>query len=115
MGDADKKMKMKTLQSAKSRVLLAIAFAVIVVVAIAWILHWRSRDEASIAAAGVASAPDISSTPGAGNPSSAYVEAQTKANVTGEEAARKSATSFVPTITRPGFVGDPDQFGQTSA
>lgn len=112
MGNANN-MKMPFFQSAKFRVFLALFLIVVVIGAIALIVHWRSRSASDIASASVAGAPDIPSVAGAGTPSSAYIKAQTQANISGEETARKKATSFIPTITRSGFVGNPEQFGQS--
>ncbi len=114
MRDSKAKSANPLLQNAKARVFIALALLVVVVGAIAFVIHWRSRVNAERATAAVSGAPNIGSVPGAGNPSAAYIKAQTQANIAGEEQARKSATAFVPTITRTGFVGNPDQFGQTS-
>ena len=114
MNEAPKKIKISILQSAQSRVFLALGLIVVVVAAIAFIIHWRSNVDANQASASVSGVPGISSTPGAGDPSAAYVAAQNQANAQGEQEARKTATAYVPTITRAGFVGNPDQFGQTS-
>src|SRR3989338_7094170 len=115
MSDSEKKIKAPLLHSAKSRVFIALGLIVIGIAAIAFIVHWRSNVAATAASAGVSGAPSISSIPGAGNPSAAYVKAQTEANAAGEAAARKVASSYVPTVTRAGFVGNPDQFGQISS
>lgn len=111
--DSDKKKaRIKFLQSAQSRVFLAIGIVIVIGIAVGWFIHYRSQEALNVGAASVAGAPDIASVPGAGHPSTEYVKTQTTANIQGEEAARKSATSFVPTITRPSFVGDPSEFGQ---
>jgi intracellular multiplication protein IcmE len=114
MNDTSKKARLPLLANAKARVFMALALIVIVVAAIGYVIHVRSRESANQAVAVVSGTPDISSTPGAGNPSEAYIKAQNLANMEGEAAARKSATAFVPTITRPDFVGNPDQFGQAT-
>ncbi|EKD72545.1 MAG: hypothetical protein ACD_45C00647G0003, partial [uncultured bacterium] len=93
MSDTEKKVKIQPLQSAKSRVLLAMALIVVVIAAIGFFIHWRSTVAEKAAAAGVASGPAIASIPGAGAPSAAYVQAQTTATVEGEAAARKADTS----------------------
>lgn len=114
MNDTSKKTRLPLFGNPKARVFMALALIVIVVAAIGYVIHVRSRESANQAVATVSGTPDISSTPGAGNPSEAYIKAQNLANMEGEAAARKSATAFVPTITRPDFVGNPDQFGQAS-
>lgn len=108
----DKKTQFRFLQSAQSRVFLAIFLIVIAVAAVAWFIHWRKELAARSAVVSVAGAPQIESIPGAGTPSEAYVKAQSQVNIAGAEAAQKAGTAFIPTITRPGFVGDPSQFGQ---
>ena len=108
----NKKVQSRFFQSAKSRVFLAIMLIVVVVAAIALFVHWRRQVDANQAFAAVSGGPAIASIPGAGSPSSAYVKAQEQANIAGAAEAKKTGTAFVPTITRAGFVGDPNQFGQ---
>ncbi len=111
----ERKMQNSLLSSAKARVFLALFLIVVVVAGIAFVIHWRSREAALQGSAGVYGTPSVSSTPGAGNPSDAYVKAQNDANAAGAADARKKATAFIPTITRPDFVGNPDQFGTAAA
>ena len=105
----NKKVQASFLNSAKSRVFLALFLIIVVVAAIAFVIHWRSREAELQGGAGVYGAPSVSSTPGAGNPSSAYVKAQNLANAQGEAKAQNTHTSFIPTITRPDFSGNPER------
>src|SRR3990167_531791 len=115
MDESPKKQKPQLLQSAQSRVFLALGLIVFVVVVVAFVIHWRTRVSEEHASAMVAGGPVIDSTPGAGSPSSAYVQAQTQENISGEIKAGKAGTSFVPTITRTGFTGNLQQFDQSSS
>lgn len=99
----------------KTRVFLVLALVIVAVLVIIFAVHLYKQAQENAASASVAGGPGLASIPGAGNPSDAYVAAQNKANLQGEEAARKSATAFVPTITRAGFVGNEDQFGQVTS
>lgn len=103
------------LKSPQSRVFLAIGLAVVLVVAAVFLIKWHENKVANEGAISVSGAPPIHSTPGAGSPSEAYVKAQMAQNTSGEESAQKTATAFVPTITRAGFVGNPSQFGAADA
>ncbi|MDP1573960.1 MAG: type IVB secretion system protein DotG/IcmE [Coxiellaceae bacterium] len=104
--------KKSFLKSAQSRVFLAIGLIIFAIALIGVLIHLHNRSELNAAGAAVSGGPGLASIPGAGNPSDAYVKAQNIANVEGEEQARKEATAYVPTITRAGFVGNPDEFGQ---
>lgn len=106
-----KKSPFAFLQNAKLRILFVLVIVLVLGAALGIYLHYRSQAELESGTATVSGAPDIASVPGAGNPSTAYVKAQKQANVAGEITARKKGTAFVPTITRPAFVGDPSQFG----
>ncbi len=108
----NKKVQSRFFQSAQSRVFLAIMLIVIAVAAVALFIHWRRQVDINQGFAAVSGGPAIASIPGAGSPSSAYVKAQEQANAAGAIEAQKTGTAFVPTITRAGFVGDPNQFGQ---
>lgn len=108
----NKKVQLRFFQSAQSRVFLAIMLIAVAVAAVALFIHWRRQVDANQAFAAVSGSPGIASIPGAGDPSSAYVKAQTQANIAGATEAKKAGTAFIPTITRAGFVGDPNQFGQ---
>lgn len=108
----NKKVQLRFFQSAQSRVFLAIILVAVAVAAVALFIHWRKQKDINEAFAAVSGGPAIASIPGAGDPSSAYVKAQAQANVAGAEEAKKAGTAFIPTITRAGFVGDPNQFGQ---
>ncbi len=74
--------------------------------------HHKSTEDAFKSTAEVSSPPTIESLPGAGNPSDAYVKTQNIQNAQQASEARKGGTSFVPTITRPSFLGSEDQFEQ---
>lgn len=116
MSDEAPKKKLGSifLKSAQSRVFLVVGLAIVVIVALIFLIKWHESKVASEGAVSVSGAPPIHSTPGAGSPSEAYVKAQMQQNVAGETAAEKTATAFVPTITRAGFIGDPSQFGAES-
>lgn len=109
MSDISKK---SFLQSAQARVFLAIGLVVVAVGVVGFLIHLHNSTELNAAGASVSGAPGLASVPGAGNPSDAYVKAQNEANQMGEAQARKDATAYVPTITRAGFVGNPDEFSQ---
>lgn len=84
--------------------------ALIAVVGVIW--HHKATEDAFKSTAEVSSPPTIESLPGAGNPSDAYVKTQNIQNAQQASEARKGGTSFVPTITRPSFLGSEDQFEQ---
>lgn len=102
-------------QSAKVRVIAAavVLVAIIVVVFAIWRHHEKTSAFKSVAA--VSGSPHIQSVPGAGHPSNNYVKSQNVQNAMQAHAARKNATSFVPTITRQSFVGSPESFTHDTA
>ena len=110
-----KKIPMNFLKSPQSRIFLTVALVIVVVIGVALLIHWHNVKVASEGAVSVSGVPAIHSVPGAGSPSAAYVKAQMHQNIAGEESAEKSATAFVPTITRAGFIGNPSEFGAESA
>lgn len=98
----------------KSRVMTLLAIAAVAVGGL--LFMWRHienkrEEQASVVVSG---APDIKSVPGAGNPSSQYVQDQNLQNQINEQEARKKGTSAVPTITRSSFVGNPGEFSTGS-
>ncbi len=99
--------------NAKTRMIVVTLVIVAVVVGVVFVWHQQHRTKIiSQASAQVMSAPNITSVPGAGNPSNQYVKNQNLQNSKQEASARKNATSAVPTITRPGFIGNPNAFGE---
>lgn len=97
---------------AKMRIVLAIVAVVALAGGVMLYIHHRSEvNLLNQGSANVSGTPDIQSIPGAGDPSNQYVNDQNQQNLNLAEKARKNATSFVPTITRPNFVGNPNEFG----
>ncbi|MCH9770505.1 MAG: type IVB secretion system protein DotG/IcmE [Gammaproteobacteria bacterium] len=111
MSEENKKIKGGFLQSAKARIFITIGVVVVVVAAVGFIWHNHEKTVASQGYAEVSSAPNISSTPGAGSPSNKYVANQNFQNRQEAVKARKKGGSAVPTLTRPNFIGNPDDFG----
>lgn len=103
-------------QDAKIRVIALLV--VVVVLLVSGIFAWRyyaAYRAFNSAAVSLTSAPDITSIPGAGNPSTHYVQEQTAQNIQEEQAARQAGTSAVPTITRPSFIGPVQAFGTAAS
>jgi len=92
----------------KSRILVVIVAAVVVLAVIigAWV--YISKKHTFQSSAHVASSPDIDSLPGVGNPSNVYVKAQNQQNSDQAKEAMQKGGSFVPTLTRPDFQGFSD-------
>lgn len=101
-------------QSAKARVVMAVVAFVVIVAVVIGVWHHEVTVSALKGVASVSEGPGIDSVPGAGNSSNAYVAAQNVQNALQAQEARTNATSFVPTITRQGFVGSPDAFTESS-
>ncbi|OGT52822.1 MAG: type IV secretion protein IcmE [Gammaproteobacteria bacterium RIFCSPHIGHO2_12_FULL_41_15] len=101
-------------QSAKFRVILAVVGLLIAVGVVVAVWHHRSQESAFQGMANVSSTPSIASVPGAGNPSSAYVNTQDLQNAEQAQLARQNAQSFVPTVTRPSFIGSTESFTQNT-
>ena len=111
MSDKSKIFSSK-IQNPKGRIIIVIVSAIIVVSALT--LFWNHKSKVIISRQGsaqVEAAPGISSVPGAGDPSNEYIKTQKIQNGMQAREARKNATSDVPTITRPSFIGNPDEFG----
>lgn len=97
----------------KARMIIVAVAVVMIGVAIFSIWKYRSKVAmAHMGTADVTSAPSMQSIPGAGAPSNEYVETQNLQNEKQAREARKNATSSVPTITRPNFKGNPNEFGE---
>lgn len=97
----------------KARLVLAVVVVGVIIGGISLYLHHSSQQRLlAQGTADVAGSPSIDSVPGAGNPSNQYVQTQNLQNQQQAALARKNATSAVPTITRPGFMGNPDAFGE---
>ena len=101
----------KSILSAKTRVIVAALVIVGIAGGVVAIWHQHRKHEANKGAAVVTSGPNISSIPGAGNPSNQYVKMQNLQNMLEAKKARKKGSSAVPTITRPSFIGSPNAFG----
>lgn len=114
MVDNELKKVGKLFQSAKARIIVIAVVVVIVIAAIFLIWHYHEKTNAFKSAALVSGSPHIQSIPGAGNPSNTYVKSQNVQNAMQAKAARKKATSFVPTITRQSFVGSPQSFEENA-
>ena len=84
--------------------------ALIAVLGVIW--HHKATEDAFKSTAEVSSPPTIESLPGAGNLSDTYVKIQNIQNAQQASEARKGGTSFVPTVTRPSFLGSEEQFEQ---
>lgn len=109
---ADKKQTTHTGPSAKLRVVLAASSLVAIVGVAGFMWHHHHQVTASAGSAEVAGTPNIQSLPGAGKPSNQYVKDQNLQNKQKAIAARKDASSAVPTIVRPNFIGNPNSFGE---
>ena len=106
------KIKTTGLQSAKARIVIFVICLVTIVALAFAVWHHHNVKKSLEGSSSVISAPSIDSVPGSGNPSENYVRTQNIANAEGNQQALKNATSFVPTITRPSFVGNTDNFEQ---
>ncbi len=100
--------------SARARVILAAVIIVGVLAGTFFTWHHYHQKSSYVAAAHVSGGPDIQSIPGAGNPSDRYVQTQNLQNNLLAEKARQSAGSSIPTVTRPNFMGNLSQFGESA-
>ena len=101
---------MAFLQNYKMRVLLVLVAIIIVVGGAIILWHHETHKQSLAGTALVSGAPAIQSIPAAGNPPPSYVKAQQQQNVELARQARRQATSAVPTITRPEFIGNLSEF-----
>ena len=106
----------RILGGARLRIILAL-FIVVVAGAVGVFLwkHHQTVSAAEQSTVSLSNAPKLNSHPGVGKASNQYVADQNLENAQKAEKARKDATSSVPTITRPNFVGNPDDFGTLKA
>lgn len=101
------------IKNPKRRLIIAAAVVVVILGGVIGYWHHRSSEnKMQQGHASVLSAPNIESIPGTGNPSNQYIGNQNLQNQLKELQARKNATSAVPTITRPNFIGNPSAFGE---
>ena len=112
MTEQEKKSKLGPVVNAKKRIVVALIVAVVVIGGgVAYWHHHEVEKNRMQASADVTGAPRIESLPGSDKASNQYVDNQNQQNRQQDLQARKNATSNVPTITRPNFIGNPDQFG----
>ena len=106
----------RMLGGARLRIILAL-FVVVVAGAVGVFLwkHHQTVAAAEQSTVSLSNAPSLDSHPGIGKASNQYVADQNLENAQKAEKARKDATSSVPTITRPNFIGNPDDFGTLKA
>ena len=112
MNDKIKKNKNSSLVSAKKRIAIALVVLVVVVSVVALVWHLIRVSNGNVSHATTTSVPRISSLPGSMHASNQYVKDQNIQNQKKSAAARNSAKSYVPTITRPDFSGSIDDFLQ---
>ncbi len=97
-------------ENSKVRVILVLLVAFVLVGgSLAFWMHHR-KGGVSGGTASVSSAPSIKSIPGVGDPSELYVKTQQQQNALLVKQAKSEGTSSVPTITRPSFIGNLEQF-----
>lgn len=102
----------KSKSSGNAKIRMIVVAVAVVVVAIAAGVIWHHHREVSEAqgTASVTGAPTVQTLPGTGNPSNQYVKSQNLQNNRQALQARKKATSDVPTLVRPSFIGNPSMF-----
>lgn len=95
-------------KSSQSRLVIILGIMLVVLIVLGF--FWHKSASSPQASATASQAPTIASVPGDPNASDKYVGDQKDQNNSEAEAAAKSAGSSVPTIVRPGFVGNPADF-----
>ena len=92
------------------RLVIAAAGIAVVVCGLGVYVHFRIKAHEARGYVSLANSPGVNSVPGAGHTTNQYVKTQNLQNRLQAKQARKQATSDVPTITRPNFMGNPNAF-----
>ncbi len=102
------KKQIKSMQQSKNRLALILGASSVAVVAVIFLAVHFSGEKTETSH--LSSSPRIESLPGVGKSSDKYVSDQKDQNAKNAQKAAANASSAVPTITRPSFVGNPADF-----
>jgi intracellular multiplication protein IcmE len=109
MSDELKQQSAGFIQNKTRWVIIAVAVVLVLIVSFFWYRHNIAR-QGIIGSASLSGAPAISSIPGAGVPSAHYVKTQNLENQAKAQAARETGGSAVPTLVRPDFSANLNDF-----
>lgn len=109
MSDELKQPSAGFIQNKTRLIIVALAVVLVLVVSFFWYRHNIAR-QGMLGSASLSGAPAISSLPGAGNPSDHYVKTQNLENQVKAQAASEAGGSAVPTLVRPDFSANLNDF-----
>ncbi len=109
MSDELKQQSAGFIQNKTRWVIIAVAVVLVLIVSFFWYRHNMAR-QGMIGSASLSGAPAISSIPGAGDPSTHYVKTQNLENQAKAQAARETGGSAIPTLVRPDFSANLNDF-----
>lgn len=101
---------LKLLMSGKARVVGVVVGSALVVGASGYWFYHHRKASALQAGASISAGSDLQALPGVGNPSQEYIKSVQYTNKKNADTAAKKGESNVPTLTKGSFIGNPEDF-----